>query len=85
MANTKNAKKADRQSKKRRIENRYVAKTTRNAMKDIRVSENKADAEKELPKVMSMIDKLARKKVIHPNKAANLKSGLVKKVNSLAK
>ena len=83
MANTKNAKKADRQSKKRRVENRYVAKSTRSAIKDIRVSENKADATKELPKVMSMIDKLAKKKVIHPNKAANLKSGLVKKVAAL--
>ncbi len=83
MANTKNAKKADRQSKKRRVENRYVAKSTRSAIKDIRVSDNKADATKELPKVMSMIDKLAKKKVIHPNKAANLKSGLVKKVAAL--
>ena len=83
MANTKNAKKADRQSKKRRVENRYVAKSTRSAIKDIRVSESKAEATKELPKVMSMIDKLAKKKVIHPNKAANLKSGLVKKVAGL--
>ena len=83
MANTKNAKKADRQSKKRRVENRYVAKSTRSAIKDIRVSENKAEATKELPKVISMIDKLAKKKVIHPNKAANLKSGLVKKVAAL--
>ena len=83
MANTKNAKKADRQSKKRRAENRYVAKSTRSAIKDIRVSESKAEATKELPKVMSMIDKLAKKKVIHPNKAANLKSGLVKKVAGL--
>ena len=83
MANTKNAKKADRQSKKRRVENRYVAKSTRSAIKDIRLSENKTEATKELPKVMSMIDKLAKKKVIHPNKAANLKSGLVKKVSAL--
>ena len=83
MANTKNAKKADRQSKKRRLKNRYYSKTTRGAIKDIRVSDKKAEAEKELPKVFSMIDKLAKTNVIHANKAANLKSGLKKKVNAM--
>lgn len=83
MANTKNAIKADRQSKKRRAENRYVAKSTRTAIKKLRNAETKADAEKLLKGVVSMIDKLAKKNVIKKNNASNLKSGIMKKVNSL--
>lgn len=84
MANTKNAKKADRQSKKRREENRYYAKTTRNAIKKLRTLESKNEAEKLLPGVVAMIDKLARKNVIKKNNAGNLKSGLMKKIKTLS-
>jgi small subunit ribosomal protein S20 len=77
MANTKNAEKARRQAERRRTENRYYAKTTRNAIRDLRAKE-KDEANKDLPKVIAMIDKLAKKKVIHKNKAANLKSQLMK-------
>ena len=77
MANTKNAVKAHRQSERRRTENRYYAKTTRNAIRDIR-AKGKDEAAKDLPKVIAMIDKLAKKKVIHKNKAANLKSQLMR-------
>jgi small subunit ribosomal protein S20 len=77
MANTKNAIKAHRQSERRRTENRYYAKTTRNAIRDIR-AKGKDEAAKDLPKVIAMIDKLAKKKVIHKNKAANLKSQLMR-------
>ena len=42
-----------------------------------------ADAESFLPKVISMIDRLAKKNTWHPNKAANLKSKLMKHVNQL--
>ena len=83
MANTKNAKKADRQAKKRREDNRYYAKTTRNAIRTVRASTDKKEVEKSLSEVIAMVDKLARKKVINKNKAANLKSSLMKKAASL--
>lgn len=81
MAHHKAQKKSIRQSAKRRLENRYVGKTTRNAIRDIKAVEDKAEAEKKLPEVISMIDKLVKKKVIHRNKAANMKSKLMKKIN----
>lgn len=62
--------------------NRYVGKTTRNAIRDIKAIENKQEAEKKLPEVISMIDKLAKKNVIHRNKAANLKSKLMKRIHN---
>jgi small subunit ribosomal protein S20 len=85
MANHKATKKDVRQSAKRRDRNKYYGKTTRNAIRDLRtITENKEGGEK-LPAVLSMVDKLAKKGIIHKNKAANLKSKLAKKVNSLAK
>jgi len=84
MANHKATKKDVRQSAKRRERNRYNGKTTRNAIRDLKTVNDKAAAGKELPEVISMIDRLAKKGVIHKNKAANLKSKLTKRVNSLA-
>ncbi|RAJ83102.1 small subunit ribosomal protein S20 [Chitinophaga dinghuensis] len=84
MANHKATKKDVRQSKKRNERNRYYGKTTRNAIRDLKAITEKAAAEKELSDVASMIDKLAKRNVIHKNKAANLKSKLAKKVSSLA-
>ena len=85
MANHKATKKDVRQSAKRRERNRYYGKTTRNAIRDLRaVTEATAGGEK-LPAVASMIDRLAKRGVIHKNKASNLKSKLAKKVNALAK
>jgi len=84
MANHKATKKDVRQSTKRRERNRYYGKTTRNAIRDLRTVEEKAAAGKELPEVISMIDKLAKRGIIHKNKASNLKSKLTKKVNTLA-
>jgi len=79
MANHKATKKDTRQAAKRRERNRYYGKTTRNAIRDLKeVKEEKAYGES-LPNVISMIDKLAKKGVIHKNKAANLKSKLSKK------
>ena len=83
MANTKNARKADRQSKKRREHNRYYSKTARNAVRDLRAVTKKDEAGKTLPEVVSMVDKLAKRKIIHKKKADNLKSGLMKKINAL--
>ena len=84
MANHKATKKDIRQSEKRRDRNRYYGKTTRNAIRTLLAATDKAAAEKDLSKVISMIDKLAKRNIIHQNKASNIKSGLVKRVNAIA-
>jgi small subunit ribosomal protein S20 len=84
MANHKATKKDIRQSLKRRERNRYYGKTTRNAIRTLLATSDKSAAQESLPKVISMIDKLAKRHIIHKNKASNLKSGLAKKVNILA-
>ncbi|MFA8450477.1 MAG: 30S ribosomal protein S20 [Bacteroidales bacterium] len=83
MANHKSAIKRIRSNEKRRISNRYYAKTMRNAVKKFRSLEAKTEALETLPKLVSMIDKLAKKSIIHKNKAGNLKSKLTKFANSL--
>jgi small subunit ribosomal protein S20 len=84
MANHKATKKDVRQSRKRNERNRYYGKTTRNAIRDLKAVTDKAAAAKDLSEVASMIDKLAKRNVIHKNKAANLKSKLAKRVSALA-
>lgn len=83
MANHKSALKRIRNSETKRLRNRYQHKTARNAMKKLKELTKKKEAEKMLPEVISMIDKLAKKNIIHDNKAANLKSQLVKHVAAL--
>ncbi len=83
MAHHKSAKKRIRQAEKRRVHNRYFARTMRNAVKQLRSTTEKEEAAAMLPKVSAMIDKVAKKNIIHDNKAANLKSKLSKFVNSL--
>jgi len=83
MANHKSAEKRIRETETRRLHSRYYAKTTRNALKVLRNTTNKAEAIEMLPKVSSMLDKLAKKHIIHRNKAANLKSSIQKHVNAL--
>lgn len=83
MANHKSALKRIRSSEVKRLRNRYQHKTTRNAIKKLRETTEKAAAEELFPEVVSMIDKLAKSNIIHSNKAANLKSGLSKHVASL--
>lgn len=84
MANHKATQKDVRQASKRRERNKYYGKTTRNAIRDLKEIKVAGDAATKLVSVSSMIDKLARRGVIHKNKAANLKSGLAKNVNKLA-
>jgi small subunit ribosomal protein S20 len=84
MANHKSTKKDIRQSEKRRERNRYYGKTTRNAIRKLLAISDKSAAQAEMPKVVSMIDKLAKRNVIHKNKAGNLKSGIAKRVQALA-
>lgn len=84
MANHSATKKDVRQASKRRDRNRYYGKTTRNAIRDLKTSAEKKSYEEKLPDVISMIDKLAKRGIIHKNKAANLKSKLVKKATTIA-
>jgi small subunit ribosomal protein S20 len=84
MANHKSALKRIRQNESRKDLNKYVAKTTRNAVKKFRDTTDKKEAVAALPNVASMLDKLAKKNVIHKNKASNLKSKLAKQANKIA-
>ena len=83
MANHKSSEKRIRQTVIRNEKNKYYAKTMRNALKKIRSTTSKEEAGAMLPKVSSMLDRLAKQNVIHRNKAANLKSSVTKHVNSL--
>lgn len=83
MANHKSALKRIRANAAKRLRNRYQAKTTRTFIKRLRNAASKEEAVVLLPKVTSMLDRLAKKNVIHKNKAANNKSKLTKFVNSL--
>lgn len=85
MANHKSAKKRMRQDAKKRLHNRFYKKTTRTAISRLRGMEDQKEATAFLPKVVSMIDRLAKKNQIHKNKAANLKGKLAKYVGGLAK
>lgn len=81
MANHKATKKDIRQAAKRRDRNRYYGKTTRNAIRNLLAATEQTAVAEQLPKVISMIDKLAKRNVIHKNKASNLKSGIVKRLS----
>ena len=83
MANHKSALKRIRQAERRKLHNRYYAKTARNAVRKLRSLDNKTEAMELLPKVSAMLDKLAKKNIIHSNKAGNLKSKLARKVNKM--
>jgi len=83
MANHKSAIKRIRQTEKRRLHNRYYAKTVRNAVRKLRATKDKSEATTLYPKVSAMLDKLAKRNVIHKNKAGNLKSKLAKMINKM--
>ncbi len=83
MAHHQSSKKRIRQDAKKRLHNRYYKKSTRTAVRKLRELTDKSEAEKYLTKVISMIDRLAKKNNIHKNKAANLKSKLTRHVASL--
>ncbi len=83
MANHKSSEKRIRQSEKKKETNRYFTVTARNAIKKLRTTQDKTEAQGLFPKVTSMLDKLAKKNLIHKKKASNLKSQLQKHVSSL--
>ena len=84
MAHHKSAKKRIRQDAKKRLENRYYKKSARSAIAKLREMEDATEASTFLPKVISMIDRLAKRNTWHANKASNLKSNLTKHVNGLS-
>ncbi len=83
MANHKSALKRIRSNDAKRLRNRYQHKTARNAMKRFQELTDKKEAEAMFSSVVSMIDKLAKKNIIHNNKASNLKSNMAKHVAAL--
>ena len=84
MATHQSAIKRIRQTGKRRLLNKYFHKTTRNTMKKLQDMKTKKEATSLLPKVTSMLDKLAKRNILHKNKASNLKSKLTKHVNVMS-
>lgn len=85
MAHHKSAKKRIRQTAKKRLENRYYGKTTRNALRKFLGLSDKAEAQTTFGKVVSLVDKLAKRNQIHDNKASHLKSQVMLHLNSLNK
>ncbi|MBM3916301.1 MAG: 30S ribosomal protein S20 [Sphingomonadales bacterium] len=83
MANHKSSIKRIRSNESKRVLNKYQHKTTRNAMRKLRATKDRKEAEGMLPMVVAMLDKLAKRNIIHKNKAANLKSGLQLRINAL--
>lgn len=83
MANHKSSIKRIRSNDAKRVLNKYQHKTTRNAIRNLRSISDKPEASSLFPKVAAMIDKLAKRNIIHSNKAANLKSGLQLHINAL--
>jgi len=83
MANHKSSVKRIRQAKAHRLENRYYAKTARNAVRGLYEISDKKEAVAALSKVSSMLDKLAKKHIIHKNKAGNLKSAMASRVSKM--
>jgi len=84
MANHSATKKDTRQAAKRRERNKYYGKTTRNAIRELKTSDDTKVYTEKLPDIISMIDKLAKRGIIHKNKAANLKSKLAKRSSAVA-
>lgn len=85
MAHHKSAIKRIRQTEVRKLRNRYQFKTVRNAVRKFKAITNKEEAVKEYDRLASMIDKLAKRNVIHPNNAANKKAGLAKHIEFISK
>ncbi len=83
MANHKSAIKRVRSNESKRLRNKYQHKTARNAVRKLRAAKDKKEAQELYPSVASMLDKLAKRNIIHKNKAANIKSGLQVAINKL--
>ncbi|QQR99041.1 MAG: 30S ribosomal protein S20 [Sphingobacteriales bacterium] len=85
MAHHKSAQKRIRQTAKRRLENRYYGKTTRNAIRKYMALTEVSEAQAQMGNVISMVDKLAKRNQIHKNKASNIKSKIMLHLNNMKK
>jgi small subunit ribosomal protein S20 len=85
MAHHKSAQKRIRQTAKRRLENRYYGKTTRNAIRKYMALTEVSEAQAQMGNVISMVDKLAKRNQIHKNKASNIKSKIMLHLNKMKK
>lgn len=83
MAHHKSALKRIRSNETKRLRNKYYLKSTRTFIKKLRKSTDKAEAQELYKKVSSMLDKLAKRNIIHKNNAANKKAKLSKVVAAL--
>lgn len=84
MANHKSSIKRIRANDAKRVRNKYQHKSARTVVKNLRSCTNRAEADKLLVQAYAMLDTLAKKSVIHKNKASNLKSSLALHVKTLA-
>ncbi len=85
MATHKSAIKRHKQSLKRRAMNRARKSELKTWIKKVRTAQDKETAKAAYNKVVSLLDKLATKGIIHKNKASNQKSKLALFINKLAK
>ena len=83
MANHKSAIKRIKTNEKKRLRNRYQSATTRNAITKLKALTDKSAAEEALPGVVSKVDRLVKKNIIHANKGARIKSQLSKHIAAL--
>jgi small subunit ribosomal protein S20 len=83
MAQHKSAEKRMRSSKKREDRNTTRESKVKTLVKKVRTAKTKETGDVALKEAVSVLDKLALKRVIHPNKASNQKSKLTKYVNTL--
>ena len=83
MANHKSSIKRIRTNGRKRVRNSYQAVTVRTSIKKIQTAKDKKEAQSMLPKIYALLDRLAKKNIIHKNKAANLKSELAVHINKM--
>lgn len=83
MAQHKSSEKRIRSTARRKKRNAEQKSAMKTLLKKVRGEKDKAKAVLVLKETVSLLDKLAGKRVIHPNKAANQKAKLTKAVNKL--
>jgi small subunit ribosomal protein S20 len=81
LANTSSAEKRIRQDQKRTAHNRAQRSRMRTAIKKVTSAANAEEAQSALKEVSALLDRLATRRIIHPNKAARKKSQLARLVN----
>jgi len=86
MPQTKSAEKALRQTKRRTERNDQVRKNLDYLFRQFKkalANKDKTKAKESAQKIIKILDKAAKRNIIHKNKAARKKSDLMKEVNKL--